>query len=138
MNASRMRRISRNPLRFYPRGVAPDMPEAIQSILTECPCCHCRDLFVRKNFPQKLGLTIVVLAGVAFLFLAANPTTFHLGVYILLIPVVIDGLLYFFVGKLTVCYRCRAEFAGPTNPDHHGFDLATGEKYRSVSSITKG
>src|SRR5205085_952720 len=108
------------------------------SILSECPQCHCRDLFVRKNFPQKLGLGIVVVAAIAFLILAANPTTFYLGVYILLIPVVIDGLLYFFVRKITVCYRCRAEFAGPINPEHRGFELATGEKYRSISSVSKG
>jgi hypothetical protein len=108
------------------------MPYQNQSILTDCPTCHCRDLFIRKNFPQKLGLSIVILAAIAFLFLAANPTTFHLGVYILLIPVVIDGLLYLFVPKITVCYRCRAEFAGPINPDHHGFELATGEKYRAT------
>jgi hypothetical protein len=108
------------------------MVQQNQSILTECPRCHCRDLFVRKNFPQKIGLGIVAVAGVAFLILAANPTTFHLGVYILLIPVVIDALLYFLVRKITVCYRCRSEFAGPINPAHHGFKLPTGEKYRAA------
>ena len=45
---------------------------------------------------------------------------------------VIDGLLYLFVPRVTVCYRCRAEFREvPINPAHHGFELATAEKYRS-------
>ncbi len=44
--------------------------------------------------------------------------------------VVIDAALYIFVGKVTVCYRCRAEYRGVRyNADHKGFDLATSEKY---------
>src|SRR5687767_14520499 len=52
--------------------------------LTACPACGCRDLFIRKDFPQKLGLAIVGVAGVAFLVLAAWRTTFYLGVWILI------------------------------------------------------
>ncbi len=38
--------------------------------------------------------------------------------------------MYLVVPKITVCYRCRAEFRGPVNPEHGGFELAVGEKYR--------
>jgi hypothetical protein len=38
------------------------------------------------------------------------------------------------VPTITVCYRCRSEFRDrPLNPQHHGFELATAEKYRVES-----
>jgi hypothetical protein len=90
-------------------------------------------MFVRKNFPQKLGLLLVILAALAFLLLAARRETFWIGGMILAIAAGIDVLLYALVPKITVCYRCRAEFRGPINPKHGGFELAVGEKYRGQS-----
>lgn len=100
--------------------------------LEECPACGCRDLFVRKAFPQKLGLGVVVLAGAAFLVLAAHRETFYLGVVVLVAAAAVDAVLYLVVPKVTVCYRCRAEFPGPVNLEHGAFDLAVGEKYRQM------
>jgi hypothetical protein len=101
------------------------------SALTTCPACGCRDLFVRKDFPQKLGLAVVIVAGVAFVVLAARPRTFYMGAWVLVGAVTLDGLLYLFVPRVTVCYRCRKEFRGvPINPKHGGFELAIAEKYR--------
>jgi hypothetical protein len=102
----------------------------VNEAIETCPECGCRDLFVRKDFPQKLGLSLVVVAGVAFLVLAANPRTFHIGVWILIGSAVVDAIIYAFVGRLTVCYKCRSEFRGPLNPKHEPFELATAEKYR--------
>jgi hypothetical protein len=100
--------------------------------LTTCPTCGCRDLFVRKDFPQKTGLVVVVIAGVAFLALAARRGTFYLGVWVLVAAAAVDALLYAFVPKVTTCYRCRSDFRGvPLNPDHGAFELAVAEKYRS-------
>jgi hypothetical protein len=99
--------------------------------LHQCPHCGCRDLFIRKDFPQKLGLFIVVVASVSFLVLAASRRRFYIGVIVLLIAAVVDAALYAIVPRITVCYRCRAEFRDrPINPEHHGFELALGEKYR--------
>ena len=96
-----------------------------------CPKCGCRDLFIRKDFPQKTGLLVIVVAGLAFLVFAARRGTFYLGVWVLVSAAAVDALLYVFVPKLTVCYRCRAEFRGvPLNPDHGPFELAVAEKYR--------
>ena len=101
--------------------------------LSECPQCGCRDMYIRKDFPQKLGLTLVIVAGIAFIILAASRANFYLGAIILGVAVVTDALLYFFVPKITVCYRCRAEFRDvPLNPEHGGFELAVGEKYRET------
>jgi hypothetical protein len=87
-------------------------------------------MFVRKDFPQKLGLTIVVVAAVSFLLLAARRGTFYIGAGVLIAAVVVDAVIYAVVGRVTVCYRCRAEFRGPINPEHEAFELAVAEKYR--------
>jgi hypothetical protein len=103
----------------------------VKPILTACPTCGCGDLFTRKDFPQKLGLTIVVIAGVAFLVLASWRSSFDLGVCVLVAAMIVDAALYWFVPQITVCYRCRAEFRDvPINPEHEAFELAVGEKYR--------
>ena len=105
--------------------------ETAGDALTVCPACGCRDLFIRKDFPQKLGLGVVVVAGVAFLFLAARPATFYIGVWVLVASAAVDAVLFFFVPKITICYRCRAGFRGrPLNPRHGPFELAVAEKYR--------
>jgi hypothetical protein len=101
--------------------------------LTSCPRCGCNDLFVRKDFPQKIGLGIVIIAALAFLVLAASRGNFYLGAIVLVIAALIDAMLYALVPRMTVCYRCRAEFRDvPINPEHEGFELAVGEKYRKV------
>jgi hypothetical protein len=103
--------------------------------LSVCPSCGCRDLFIRKDFPQKLGLSIVIIAAMTFLVLASSRQYFYLGACILVAAAIIDALLYWFVPKITVCYRCRAEFRdAPLNPAHHGFELAIAEKYRGKDS----
>ena len=100
--------------------------------LSACPECGCRDLFIRKDFPQKTGLAVVVIAAVVFLALAARRGTFYLGVWVLVAAAAVDALLYAFVPKVTTCYRCRADLRGrPLNPEHGAFELAVAEKYRS-------
>jgi hypothetical protein len=104
--------------------------------LQQCPNCGCRDLFIRKDFPQKLGLAIVVVAALTFLVLASSRQYFYLGVIVLIAAAVIDAALYWFVPKITVCYRCRAEFRDvPVNPEHEGYELAVGEKYRTPEEM---
>ena len=99
--------------------------------LAACPDCGCRDLFVRKRFPQKVGLGLVIGAALTFLILAARRETFFIGVAVLIGVVILDLILYPFFGQTTECYRCRKNFPNAAiNPEHEGFDLATAEKYR--------
>jgi hypothetical protein len=112
--------------------------ETGKGVLEACPKCGCTDLFVRKDFPQKLGLAVVILAGATFLVLAAWRQMFWIGALVLLLAAAIDAVLFLIVGKITVCYRCRAEFRVAVNPKHEGFELAVGEKYRtSVTRVTR-
>lgn len=111
------------------------MSDWTRELLTACPECGCGDLFTRKGFPQKLGLSIVIIAAITFLVLASSRQHFFLGVMVLIFAAIIDAALYLFIPKLTCCYRCRAEFRHvPVDPNHVGFDLATAEKYRKDSS----
>src|SRR3712207_3954351 len=99
---------------------------------TLCPACGCRDIFVRKDFPQKLGLAIVVVAGITFIVLASSRTHFYVGAIVLLVAAIIDAVIYAFVGEVMVCYHCRAELRDrPIDPNVGPFDLSTAEKYRT-------
>ena len=97
-------------------------------VVRSCPCCGCREAFVRKDFPQRLGLAIVMAAALVSIVLLYRHTLAALGV--LAGVVLIDAVVYLFVTRVTVCYRCRAEFRRfSLNPEHEAFDLATAEKY---------
>jgi hypothetical protein len=107
------------------------MSEPRREPLKTCPKCGCADLFVRKDFPQKLGLAVVVIAALSFLILAASRSSFYLGAIVLIVAAAVDAVIYLFVGPVTVCYRCRAEFRdAPINPQHGPFELSVAEKYR--------
>lgn len=97
-------------------------------VVDACPVCGCRELFTRKDFPQRLGLVVVAAAALLSIALFNMNVVWSWGV--LAAAVVVDFLLYLAVGRVTVCYACRAEFrhARP-NPAHEGFDLARSEKY---------
>jgi hypothetical protein len=99
-----------------------------------CAVCGGTEFFVRKDFPQKLGLMLVILFGAVasvFYYFENIPATFGT----LASLVVVDAAIYLFVGRVTACYRCRAEYRGVAyNPDLEGFDLATSEKYDPVAT----
>lgn len=93
-----------------------------------CPICGCRELFIRRDFPQKLGLMIVILAAVISLLTYKTNILMSWGV--LAAAVGVDIVIYCLVGTVTTCYACRAEFRKVApNPEHEGFDLARSEKY---------
>ncbi len=101
-----------------------------QRVVRKCALCPGREFFIRKDFPQRLGMIAVVLAGLiasVFFYYKNIPATFAtMGALVL-----IDAVIYLLVGRVTVCYRCRAEYRGVAyNSDHQGFDLATSEKYK--------
>ncbi len=99
--------------------------------LKRCPACGCRDLFVRKDFPQKLGLAMVIIAAVVALALFATGNGLW-AFAVLGAMAVIDACVYLLTGKLLVCYRCRSEFRDTPVSGHESYELATGEKYRHV------
>jgi len=106
-----------------PGAIGPDRVE-------RCLICPSVDLFARKDFPQRLGVAIVV-AG----FIASSIAwgTYHLywTFAILFATALIDVVLYLFVGDSLMCYRCAAQYRGLVSArDHARFDLETHERYR--------
>lgn len=94
----------------------------------QCAVCGCREMFIRKDFPQRLGVAIVVVFGL----IAVYCFTFSvlLAWAVLAAAVVLDLVVYALIGKVTTCYACRAEYRKCSlNPEHEGFDLSTSEKY---------
>ncbi len=93
-----------------------------------CAACDCRELFIRKDFPQFIGVLIVVGFGLAAIYYFTISVLIAWS--ILAAAVVVDVAIYLVIGKVTTCYACRAQYRKcKLNPDHEGFDLATSEKY---------
>ncbi len=110
----------------HPLNVSESMVR--EKTVDNCAVCGNRELFIRKDFPQKIGFAVVLVAGLSSIYFFR--TNFMLAYIVLAAAVVIDLLLYFVIGKVTTCYACRAEYRKSVlNPAHEGFDLATSEKY---------
>lgn len=98
--------------------------------LHQCLVCPSTDLFVRKDFSQRLGVTIVV-AG-----FAASCVTWYLYMPywtygILFATAAVDVVLYFLVPNCLNCYRCNAQYRGlPDLDSYEAFNLETHERYR--------
>ena len=99
-----------------------------RNMVEQCAVCQGRELFIRKDFPPRLGAAIVILFGLAAIW--AFTFNVLVGWSILGAAVVLDLLIYLVIGKVTTCYACRVEYRKcQLNPAHEGFDLATSEKY---------
>jgi hypothetical protein len=93
-----------------------------------CVVCGGSELFIRKDFPQRLGLTVVIVFGLAALYCFTFSVLAAWSV--LAAAVALDLIVYALIGRVTTCYACRAEYRKcPLNSAHEGFDLATSEKY---------
>ena len=98
--------------------------------VTRCLVCPSTDLFVRKDFPQRLGVTLVgagiIGSSIAWYYSSPIWTFAILGLSALL-----DVALYSVVGNALMCYRCKAEYRGLSGLEEHAaFDLETHEKHR--------
>ncbi len=103
-------------------------PGAGAAVLRRCMVCPSTELFVRKDFPQRLGVAIVVVG------LGASCVTWA---WQMLIPTfailfgtaLIDVVLYVVMPECLTCYRCGARYRGAIGA-HGGFDLETHERHR--------
>jgi hypothetical protein len=98
--------------------------------LDRCLACPSRDVYLRKDFPQRLGVLIVVMGFVAssITWAYSRPVwTFA----ILFATALIDVVLYLVMPNALVCYHCGAQYRGLSNLDRYsGFDLETHERHR--------
>ena len=100
----------------------------------KCLVCGCDDLWRQKDFPQRVGVTMVALGAVlsTIAFALYLPLT-ALGV--LLGFALVDLLLFTFMKDVLVCYRCHARYrdASPED-DYPRFNLETAERYRQEAA----
>lgn len=102
-----------------------------------CLVCPSTDLFVRKDFPQRLGVLIVAVG-----IIGSSIAWYHAHLLwtfgILFATALIDVLLYTLVGDALMCYRCQAQYRGVAEMDAHGmFDLETHERHRQLNARLK-
>jgi hypothetical protein len=95
-----------------------------------CVVCPSEELFVRKDFPQRLGVGIVVV-GIVLSTIAWYYRQVYLTFGIFFATAAIDFVLWLVMGNVLQCYRCQAQYRGVPGLDQHGgFDLETHEKHR--------
>jgi len=98
--------------------------------IARCLICPSTELFIRKDFSQKVGVAIVVLGFVvSSVFWYYRMPFWTYGV--LFATALIDVVLYIVVGNVLHCYRCQAQYRGvPGLGNHEPFNLETHEKHR--------
>jgi hypothetical protein len=100
-----------------------------RGIVTTCVSCGHDNLYVQKDFNRQLGMVIVGIGIAASLYFFARSQPI-LAMAALAATALIDFLVYFLVGEVTVCYACHAVYRGfGRNPEHEPFDLKKLEKY---------
>ena len=105
-------------------------PDLADGHLRKCLVCPSKELFVRKDFPQRLGVAIVVIGfAVSCYFWAYHRPIETFAV--LLLTALIDVVLYLTMGNVLECYGCHAQFRGlPGFDDYDQFDMEAYEKHR--------
>lgn len=102
----------------------------------QCLVCPSTDLYLRKDFPQRLGVGLVAL-GVVGSSIAWYHTNLTWTFGILFATALADLLLFLVVGESLMCYRCGAQYRGVAAKESHGqFNLETHEKYRQLAART--
>lgn len=106
----------------------------VEGRLQRCLVCPSTDLFVRKDFPQRLGVLLVAI-GVVGSSIAWYYGRIYWTFGILFATALADVLLYMLVGDALMCYRCGALYRDVDDMHAHGgFDLETHEKYRQMAA----
>jgi hypothetical protein len=99
-----------------------------------CVVCPSTDLYVRKNFSQRAGVTLVVIG-----MIVSSIFWYYRQIYLtygsLFAMALLDVVLYFSLGNLLQCYRCQAQYRGMAElDDQQPFDLETHERHRQQAA----
>lgn len=95
-----------------------------QGAVSKCGICGGTEFYRQKDFNTKLGLWLMVIMIVSALVF--NRWFIH----ILIGFAALDLALYFGLGDIIICYKCRAIYRGfPISPKVEGFDLKTHDQY---------
>jgi DNA-directed RNA polymerase subunit RPC12/RpoP len=102
--------------------------------IARCLVCPSTDLYARKDFPQRVGVGLVIL-GIVGSSIAWGYSRIYLTYGILFGFALLDLLLYWIVPNALMCYRCHAEYRQVEGLETHAaFDLETHERYRQQAA----
>lgn len=113
-------------------GHESSIPEGaiVDDKVARCVVCPSTDLYVRKDFSQTAGVSIVVL-GMVLSTITWYLYQIYLTYAILFAMALLDVTLYLIVGNLLQCYRCQAQYRGVAGLEgHQAFRLETHERHR--------
>ena len=115
----------------------PTAEEQTANRVDRCGFCGNRAFFVQRDFDQRIGCA--VMAGSLALALAVG---WKFGwIYftpVLLATVLIDWILAFRIGPVTICYRCDAEYRdAAANPRHKPYDPHIAERYAEIKTLRR-
>ena len=115
----------------YCQAVHRIQPHAIEpGNVVRCAICPCEELFVRKDFPQRLGLIIILIQIIS----SSSTWYFHMIYWtfaILGASALLDFTLYMWIGNVLQCYRCQSQYRGIEGlEERDAFSLETHERYR--------
>ncbi len=113
----------------------PPRPSAdAASPLTQCLLCGGKELYVRKDFSQRLGLTIIAVGFLVSSYFWAVRLSFW-SYFVLISTALLDAWLYWRTGNSLRCYRCQAEYRGVAGLERHDpFDLEIHERHRQLAA----
>lgn len=102
-----------------------------------CLVCGSQELFIRKDFSQRLGVAIIATG-----FIASTITWFYywrIATYCILFgSALLDVVLYFMVSNVLECYRCHSQYRGiPGLDTYEPFSLEVHEKHRQQEIRTR-
>src|SRR5690606_13639499 len=102
--------------------------------IQRCLICPSTELFIRKDFSQRLGGAIIIAGFIA----SSIALAYHrsvLSLAILIGTALLDAAVYLFVGNVLTCYRCHCEYRDMAQSDRHsGIRLEVHERYRQQAA----
>ncbi len=97
-------------------------------IVDLCALCGSGYFYVEKSFNRWVGLSVITIAIVAFLWTITINWFVAMG--ILVGAALLDAVAYAFAGDRTICYQCLAEYTGGVrNPGHKAYDLGVAGRF---------
>jgi hypothetical protein len=120
-----------------PWSFHPTADEQALNRVDRCGFCGNRAFFVQRDFDQRIGcavmaasLALALAVGWKFGWIYFTP--------VLLATVLIDWILAFRVGPVTICYRCDAEYRDvAANPRHKPYDPHIAERYAELKTLRR-
>ncbi|MEM8885485.1 MAG: hypothetical protein AAGD14_15580 [Planctomycetota bacterium] len=91
-----------------------------------CLVCGCEEIYRHRDFNQKVGLFIIAVGVVLWIWLE------HF--WPMIAAAAIDLALFYLIPDVAICYRCKAHYRGFDElKGIAGFDLERHEHYRFVA-----